>query len=57
MTIMELLEAKGYKIDFSQSLFYGLRFEDGTIDTTWVLWILHPRRGYSPTLLLEEKEA
>ena len=54
MTIKEILEKKGYRIDFSPSLFYGLKFEDGTIDTTWILWILHPRHGYSPTLSLEE---
>ena len=52
ITVREILKSKGYKIDFSPSIFYGLKFEDGTIDLTWTLWILHPYRGYSPTLYL-----
>lgn len=56
MTIKEILEKKGYRIDFSPSIFYGLQFEDGSIDTSWTLWILHPRYGCSPTLILEEQQ-
>lgn len=56
MTIKEILEKKGYRIDFSPSIFYGLKFEDGEIDTSWTLWILHPYRGCSRTLTLEEKQ-
>ena len=54
MTIKEILEAKGYRIDLSPSIFYGLKFQDGTIDTSWTFWFLNPRHGYSPTLFLEE---
>lgn len=56
MTIKEVLQAKGYRIDFSPSIFYGVKFEDGTIDTSWTFWILHPRYGCSRTLTLEEKQ-
>jgi len=56
MTIMEILKSKSYKIDFSPSIFYGLKFEDGTIDKSWTFWILHPKHGYSRTLTLEEKQ-
>ena len=56
MTVREILEAKGYRIDFSPSVFYGLKFEDGEIDTSWSLWILHPYRGCSRTLTLEERQ-
>lgn len=55
MSIMEVLKKKGYKINFRPSVFYGSKFEDGTIDKTWTLWILHPRYGCSPTLFLKEK--
>jgi len=54
MTIKEILKEKGYRIGFYKSLFYGMRFEDGTIDTTWTFWFLHPRYGCSPTFSLEE---
>ena len=54
MAIREILEKKGYRIDFSKSIFYGLKFEDGNVDMTWNLWILHPKYGYSRTLTLEE---
>ena len=56
MTIREILEKKGYRIDLSPSIFYGLKFEDGTIDKSWTFWILHPRHGCSRTLTLEEKQ-
>ena len=56
MTIKEILERKGYKVGFDKSLFYGMRFEDGSIDRTWNLYIVHPRRGCSRTLTLDEQQ-
>ena len=56
MTIKEILEKKGYRVGFDKSLFYGLKFEDGSIDRTWDLYIVHPKRGCSTTLFLEEKQ-
>ena len=56
MTIKEILQAKGYRINFFTSLFYGMRFEDGSIDRAWDFYIVHPKHGCSTTLFLEEKQ-
>ena len=56
MTIKEFLEEKGYRIGFFKSLFYGMRFEDGSIDATWDFYIVHPKHGCSTTFSLEEQQ-
>lgn len=54
MPIMEILKAKGYRINFFTSLFYGATWEDGSIDRTWDFYIVHPKYGCSTTFSLEE---
>ena len=56
MIIKEILEKKGYRVGFYKSLFYGMRFEDGSIDRTWDFYIVRPGYGCSRTLSLEEKQ-
>ena len=56
MAIKEILQAKGYRINFFTSLFYGMRFEDGSVDRTWDFYIVHPYLGCSRTLFLDEQQ-